>query len=107
MAALLAAYQQANANVASGTDVLANTLSGGTGPSGDGGGTPGGGSSGETPFAKAAGFLEIVRCKSRRLRRGVDGNIEASLKKAPVMLTPPPGRVPAAEGASWPAPSHS
>lgn len=57
--------------------LLANTLSGGAGPSGDGG-TPGGGPSGETPFAKAAGFLEIVRCKSRRLRRGVDGNIEAS-----------------------------
>lgn len=66
MAALLAAYQQANANVASGSDFLANTFSGGgdSGPSGDGGGAPGGGpgagspspESGETPFAKAAGF---------------------------------------------------
>ncbi|MET0090711.1 MAG: P-type conjugative transfer protein TrbL [Candidatus Thiodiazotropha sp.] len=62
MAALLAAYQQANANVASGSDILANTFSSGgdSGPSGDGGGAPGGGSplpeSGETPFAKAAGF---------------------------------------------------
>lgn len=60
MAALLAAYQQANANVASGSDILANTFSGGDGPSGGDGGGSGGGmplaGAGETPFAKAAGF---------------------------------------------------
>ena len=60
MAALMAAYQQANANVASGSDILANTFSGGDGPSGGDGGGPGGGmplaGPGETPFAKAAGF---------------------------------------------------
>jgi type IV secretion system protein TrbL len=54
MSALLAAYQQANANVASGSDILANTFSD------DDGSGPGEGAplteSGETPLAKAAGF---------------------------------------------------
>ncbi|MCU7927509.1 MAG: P-type conjugative transfer protein TrbL [Candidatus Thiodiazotropha sp. (ex Dulcina madagascariensis)] len=63
VSALMAAFLQANANVASGSDVLANTFggggegpdSGGSGPGGGGGNTPG---IGDTPFAKAAGFSD-------------------------------------------------
>ncbi|MET0107415.1 MAG: P-type conjugative transfer protein TrbL [Candidatus Thiodiazotropha sp.] len=64
MSALKAAFTAANANVASGSDILTNTLSCGTASSGHNrdalGGGPGSGSplseTGTTPFAQAAGF---------------------------------------------------
>lgn len=72
ISALHAAFSQANANVAAGSDVLANTFGGDQG-GGDGGGSgggpyggPGGGGvspgtgAGDTPFAKAAGYSENV-----------------------------------------------
>ncbi len=69
VSALMAAFSQANANIAAGSDVLANAFSGGDGGDTDGG--PGGGGmpgTGETPFAKAAGFANSVSSNTESSR---------------------------------------
>ncbi|PLY11746.1 MAG: P-type conjugative transfer protein TrbL [Sedimenticola sp.] len=79
--ALMAAFSQANANVASGSDVLTSLWGGGSGGGGGsdpGGGGPGGGGlsgTGNTPLAEAAGFASPMG--SAAPAGGDDGGVAA------------------------------
>ncbi len=76
--ALMAAFSQANANVASGSDILSGFMGGddGGGP-GPGGGGGGGAGIGDTPLAKAAGYAGLTPAGAG-ISGGSSGRAEAS-----------------------------